>query len=72
MAKYDKGMEKKTKPSQINMNEQPLTAAQAGELFNVSSWAMYQRARRGQVPYHHVGKRIYFMKSELLAHAINS
>jgi hypothetical protein len=54
------------------MNEQPLTAAQAGELFNVSSWAMYQRARRGQVPYHHVGKRIYFMKSELLAHAINS
>jgi hypothetical protein len=43
-----------------------LNAKQAGDLFGVSAWAMYKRAKNGYVPYHNMGNRIYFKKDELL------
>lgn len=61
-------MEKRSK--KVNLDDETLNATQAGKMYGVSSWAMYQRARRGQVPFHRIGKRIYFLKSELLAYTI--
>ena len=64
MAKNDKGM--RTQGIQPNPNDVILTPAEAGELFNVSEWAMYKRAKKGQAPGHYVGRRLYFVKSELI------
>lgn len=49
----------------LNM-EEVLDSEKAGALFGVSSWAMYKRAKNGQVPYHKMGRKIYFIKSELM------
>ncbi len=44
-----------------------LTPDEAGMLFGISGWAMYKRAKKGSAPAHYVGKKIYFLKSELLS-----
>ena len=44
-----------------------LTPEEAGMLFGVSSWAMYKRAKNGRAPAHYMGKKIYFLKSELMS-----
>ena len=44
-----------------------LTPAKAGALFGVSEWAMYKRAKKGQAPGHYMGRKLYFLKSELVS-----
>ena len=60
-------MKKKDSLTQVSVNDQILTASEAGELFNVSGWAMYKRAKKGLAPSHKIGTRLYFLKSELIA-----
>jgi hypothetical protein len=49
------------------MDDEILTPSEAGKFFNVSGWAMYKRAKRGMLPFHKIGTRLYFLKSELIA-----
>ena len=44
-----------------------LTPEEAGLLFSVSKWAMYKRAKNGLAPAHYIGKRLYFLRSELIS-----
>jgi len=44
-----------------------LTPEKAGELFGVSGWAMYKRVKKGQAPGHYMGRKLYFLKSELIS-----
>ena len=59
-------MEKTSVKTNSFSNGNTLNAKQAGDLFGVSAWAMYKRAKNGYVPYHNMGNRIYFKKDELL------
>jgi len=54
------------------MDDEILTPSEAGRYFNVSGWAMYKRAKRGLAPFHKIGSRLYFLKSELIAFTGNS
>ena len=56
-----------SKLPQVDVNDDILTPAEAGMLFGISEWAMYKRAKRGMAPYHKIGKKLYFLKSELIA-----
>lgn len=47
-------------------NNDVLTTEDAGMIFGVSKWAMYKRAQNGMVPAHYLGRRLYFLKSELI------
>ena len=60
-------MNKKKSLAQVNINDEILTASEAGKLFGVSGWAMYKRAKKGLAPSHKNGTRLYFLKSELIA-----
>ena len=60
-------MKKTSKLPQVDVNDDILTPAEAGMLFGISEWAMYKRAKRGMAPYHKIGKKLYFLKSELIA-----
>lgn len=51
--------------------EDILTPAKAGALFGVSGWAMYKRAKKGTVPAHRLGKKLYFFRSEILHMVVN-
>lgn len=45
-----------------------LTVSEAAVFCKVSGWAMYKRVKNGTAPAHYMGKRIYFVKSELVAY----
>ena len=60
-------MKKTSKLPPVDVNDDILTPAEAGMLFGISEWAMYKRAKKGSAPAHYVGKKIYFLKSELLS-----
>ena len=64
MAKTNKGMRPQAIPP--NPNDEILTPEEAGVLYKVSGWAMYKRAKKGQAPGHYIGRRLYFIKSELI------
>ena len=53
--------------SEVDVNDDILTPNQAGALFGVSGWAMYKRVKKGISPGHYMGRRLYFLKSELVA-----
>jgi len=46
--------------------EDVLTPEEAGMMLGISKWAMYKRVRNGMVPAHYLGRRLYFLKSELI------
>ena len=48
-------------------NEEILTVSEAADFCKVSEWGMYKRVKKGTAPAHYMGKRIYFIKSELIA-----
>lgn len=50
----------------MNINDDILTPETAAEILNVTKWAMYKRAKNGTVPGHYMGRRLYFLKSELV------
>lgn len=56
----------------IYIKEAPLNAKQAGALFGIKADAMYKRAKNGLAPHHKMGRKIYFLKSELIAQIKNS
>ena len=60
------GMEKGLVTSIITAKGDRLNAEEAGELFGVPAWAMYKRVKKGYVPFHNMGNRIYFKRSELM------
>ena len=43
-----------------------LTPSEAGQIFGVSGWAMYKRAKKGTAPAHYMGKKLYFLRNELI------
>ena len=49
-------------------NDEVLTVADAAIVCKVSTWAMYKRVKNNTAPAHHMGKRIYFLKSELFGY----
>ena len=49
-----------------------LNAKEAGKIFNVSASAMYKKVKRKEVPHHYMGKKIYFLKNELIDTIRNS
>ena len=51
----------------IDINDDILSVREAAELFDIKPKAMYKRTERGQVPFHKVRGRTYFLKSELLS-----
>ena len=51
----------------VSPMDEILTVAEAAMFCKVSGWAMYKRAKRGMAPYHKIGKKLYFLKSELIA-----
>jgi hypothetical protein len=59
-------MEKTSVKSSVSDSGNTLNAKQAGDLFGVSAWAMYKRAKNGYIPHHYMGSRIYFKKDELM------
>ena len=61
-------MAKSIEPMIDLVNDVVLTPEEAGMMFGVSKWAMYKRAKNGQAPSHNLGKKIYFLKSELMMH----
>lgn len=56
----------------ITSGEDILTPEKAGEMFGISKWAMYKRAKNGQAPSHRIGKKMYFFRSELVNSVFNS
>ena len=59
MEKTDsRGVEKCVAPMIDLASDVVLTPTEAGQMFGVSKWAMYRRAKNGQAPYHNLGKKI--------------
>ena len=56
----------------IDIEDVVLTPKEAGRLFNVSADAMYKKVRRKQIPAHKIGRRVYFLKSEMISVIRNS
>lgn len=53
--------------TEFDVNDDVMTPNEAGAMFGVSGWAMYKRAKNGSAPGHYMGRRLYFLKSELVA-----
>ena len=58
---------KKDKTPPVVADDDVLTPEEAGMMFGVSKWAMYKRVHNGTTPAHYLGKRVYFLKSELIS-----
>ncbi len=56
----------------LTSGEEILTPEKAGEMFGISKWAMYKRAKNGNAPVHRLGKKLYFFKSELIGMLLQS
>ena len=65
-------MKRNTLSTPIDANEEMMNIADAALFCKISQWAMYKRVKRGQTPFHKIGKRLYFLKSELIAYTLNS
>ncbi len=63
---------KETMNAPYPLDDDILTPEQAGELFGVSKWAMYKRVKNGMAPAHKMGKRVYFLRRELVKSVIES
>lgn len=50
----------------VELSDAILTVEEAAVFCRVSGWAMYKRAKNGTAPAHYLGRRIYFLKSELV------
>lgn len=50
-----------------DQNENPLSIDDASEILDLSKPSLYIKARKGELPSHKKGGKLYFFKSELLA-----
>ncbi len=60
-------MRKSKNEAPIHLGDEILTPIEAADFCKVSRWAMYKRVKRGHVMTHKVGKRLYFLKSEIIS-----
>ncbi len=61
-----------TDSNMMAVNDEIMTPKMAGALFGVSEWAMYKRAKNGQAPAHYIGRKLYFLRSELIDYIRNN
>jgi len=54
-------------PNQICACIDRLSAEEAGDICGVSKWTIYKRAKKKEIPVHHIGKRLCFSGRELIA-----
>ena len=54
----------------VDINDELLNIAEAAVFCKVSEAAMYKRAKRGQMPSHKIGARVYFSRKELLTYTL--
>lgn len=47
-------------------SDEILTVDEAAFICKVSIWAMYKRVKNNTVSAHYMGKRIYFLRSEII------
>ncbi len=64
--KGSKRLEKCVKQPVVQIKEDCLDVEKAGKLFGIGKWGMYKKVAKNEVPYHKMGRKIYFLKSELL------
>lgn len=50
----------------MKMKDAPMTAKEAGAFFGVSASAMYKRAKKGTAPGHQLGRKVFFLRSEIV------
>lgn len=51
-----------------DIKDEILNAEEAGKIFGVDASAMYKRAKKRSFPSHRDGRRVFFVKSELIAY----
>lgn len=64
--KSSKRLEKRVNQSVVQIKEECLDVEKAGKLFGIKKWGMYKKVKNNEVPFHKIGRKIYFLKSELL------
>ena len=64
--KGSKRLEKCVEQPVVQIKEDCLDVEKAGKLFGIGKWGMYKKVAKNEVPYHKMGRKIYFLKSELL------
>lgn len=58
---------------EIDLNKEIiLNAVEAGKLFGVTKWAIYKMVKNDDLPHHKKGRRIYFVKRELVQYIMES
>ena len=63
-------MRRRTLSVPVDINDELLNISEAAILCKVSEGAMYKRAKRGLMPSHKIGMRVYFSRKELLAYTL--
>jgi len=51
----------------VDIEDKILNAEEAGKMFGIEASAMYKRAKKNMVPFHKMGRKVYFLKSEMVA-----
>ena len=51
----------------IDVNDTVLSVEDVAKMLRISSWGVRKRILRGQLPAHRQGRRLYILKSELVA-----
>ena len=64
--KVTRGMAERIASIISENSKEILTPNEAGVLYGISGWAMYKRAKKGTAPAHYIGKKLYFLRSELI------
>ena len=52
----------------VDIEDTILNAEEAGKMFGVEASAMYKKAKSESFPSHKDGRRVFFLKSELIAY----
>ena len=58
--------------NRVDIEDTILNAEEAGKLFGIEASAMYKRAKKNMVPSHKMGRKVYFLKSEIVAFIRNN
>ena len=64
--KVTRGMAERIASIISENSKEILTPNEAGVLYGISGWAMYKRAKKGTAPAHYIGRKLYFLRNELI------
>ena len=64
--KVTRGMAERIASIISENSKEILTPNEAGVLYGISGWTMYKRAKKGTAPTHYIGRKLYFLRSELI------